>query len=225
MKLWGMFVYRCSWLLVTMLAKLMFRIRFEGQRYVPRRGPLIIASNHVSNLDPPLIGIAVPRYVRHMAKRELFKVGWLFAYMRSIGTILVDRGHGKQALLNAVDVLKGGDCVVIFPEGTRSPDGRLHKGHSGMILMALRAQSPIVPTVIFGSEKALAKGSKRLRSVPVTVRFGEPYSVVYSGDSESVPRDVLERECYAVMTRIEALLPAEMRPSAEDKLAWYGRAE
>jgi 1-acyl-sn-glycerol-3-phosphate acyltransferase len=225
MKLWGKFVYGFSWLLVTALAKLIFRIRFEGRRHVPRHGPLIIASNHVSNLDPPLIGIAVPRKVRHMAKRELFKVGWLFAYMKSIGTIMVDRGHGKQALLDAVEALKAGDCVVIFPEGTRSPDGRLQKGHSGVIIMAVRAKSPIVPTVIFGSEKALAKGSKRIRSVPVTVRFGEPYNVVYDGDSESVPRDVLLRESIAVMSRVEALLPEEMRPSAEEKLAWYGRAE
>jgi len=225
MKLWGKFVYGFSWLLITVLARLMFRIRFEGRRNVPPRGPLIIASNHVSNLDPPLIGIAVPRKVRHMAKRELFKVALLFAFMKSIGTIMVDRGHGKQALLDAVAALKSGDCVVIFPEGTRSPDGRLHKGHSGMIIMAVRAGSPVVPTVIFGSEKAMGKGSKRIRSVPVTVRFGEPYTVVYSGEGESVPRDVLERECFAVMSRIEALLPAEMRPTAEEKLAWYGRSE
>jgi hypothetical protein len=71
----------------------------------------------------------------------------------------------------------------------------------------------------------MGKGSKRIRSVPVTVRFGEPYTVVYSGEGESVPRDVLERECFAVMSRIEALLPAEMRPTAEEKLAWYGRSE
>jgi 1-acyl-sn-glycerol-3-phosphate acyltransferase len=225
MKLWGKFVYYFAWLLVTVPAKLVLHIRFEGRRNVPRHGPLIVASNHVSNLDPPLIGIAVPRFVRHMAKRELFKVGWLYAFMKSIGTIMVDRGHGKQALLDAVESLKSGDCVVIFPEGTRSPDGRLHKGHSGVIVMALRANSPIVPTVIFGSEKALAKGSSRIRSVPVTLRFGEPYTIAYEGEAELVPRALLDSECFKLMARIEALLPEQMRPSAEEKLEWYGRAE
>lgn len=223
MKLWGKIVYWLAWALVLAFGRLYLRIRFEGRRNVPRSGPLIIASNHVSNLDPPLIGIAVPRMVRHMAKRELFTVAWLYAFMKSIGTIMVDRGHGKQALLDAVEALKRGDCVVIFPEGTRSPDGRLHKGHSGVIVMALRANSPIVPTVIFGSEKALPKGSKRVHRVPVTVRFGEPYHIDYSGERDAVPREVMERECYAVMQRIEALLPEQMRPSTEDRRAWYGK--
>lgn len=189
---------------------------------MPRQGPLIVACNHVSHLDPPLVGAMIPRYVINMAKRELFKIGWLESFMSAIGTIMVDRGRGKQALLDGIAALKQSACLLIFPEGTRSLDGRLGRGHSGAIVMAIRAHSQIIPAAIVGSEKALAKGSKKLQNVPVEVRFGEPYTIEYSGDVEQIPRAVLDQECYRLMQRIEALLPDHMRPDPAQKQAWYG---
>jgi 1-acyl-sn-glycerol-3-phosphate acyltransferase len=220
---WGKFVYYCAWSLVLPSARLLLRFRIIGRQSVPRRGGLIIACNHVSHLDPPLVGVAVPRMVTHLAKRELFKLGWLERFMHSIGTILVDRGHAKQALLDGIAALQEGRCLVIFPEGTRSTTGRMLKGHSGAIVMAIRGQSPLLPTAIIGSDKALPKGSKKLHRVPVEIRFGAPYRVEYSGDAEQIPRELLERECYSLMQRIAALLPEEMHPTAEEKQQWYGQ--
>jgi 1-acyl-sn-glycerol-3-phosphate acyltransferase len=211
--------------LIWLVSKGMFRMRVEGQRNVPTRGGILICSNHLSHLDPPLVGTAAPRMVYHMAKRELFKVPGLAAWMRTIGTIMVHRGQGRQAIQDAVEYLRQGRAVVIFPEGTRSKTGVLMKGHSGAIVIAIAADVPVVPAVIIGSEKAMTKGSKAIKPVPIEVRFGEPYKIKYSGDRAQIPRDVLERELRFLMERIEKLLPAPMRPSAEDKAAWYPGAQ
>jgi 1-acyl-sn-glycerol-3-phosphate acyltransferase len=221
-SLWGRTYFWFARGILFALAKVLLRLRIEGRRNVPRRGPLIVACNHVSHLDPPVVGSSVPRLVINMAKRELFKIGWLEKFMGSIGTIMVDRGRGKQALLDGIEALKHGYCLMIFPEGTRSVSGVLSKGHSGAIVMAIRTGAPLLPAAIIGSEKALGKGTKRLRRVPVTVRFGEPYRIAYDGDVELVPRAVLDRECFLLMERIEALLPEQMRPTPEQKREWYG---
>lgn len=201
----------------------MFKLKVEGGRLVPRKGALLLASNHVSHLDPPLLGISCPRLVRHMAKKELFGVGILRWYMTNIGTIMVDRGNGRQALLDAVDALKQGDCVVIFPEGTRSTTGIMQQGRSGAVIIAIQSGCAIQPVAMIGSEKAMTKGSKKIKSVPVTVRYGEAYTIDYSGDRENIPKDVIRTETRVLMERIEALLPDHMRPSATEKEAWYGR--
>lgn len=199
----------------------MFRLRMENRDRVPRKGGVLVASNHVSHLDPPLVGISVPRFVQHMAKKELFKVPLLTFAMMQIKTILVHRGKGKQALLDAMDYIKQGSCVVIFPEGTRSKSGRLMKGHSGAIVIAIRTGCDIVPAAIMGSEKAMTKGSILIKPVKVVVRFGEPYKIEYSGDIEKIPRDVLERETYRMMEKIEELLPENMKAEPELKAEWY----
>lgn len=223
LSLWGKLVYNFAKVLTWLLAKLFFRFRVEGGQHVPRDVGILLTSNHVSHLDPPLVGTAVPRYVFHMAKRELFTVGWLMRFMRTIGTIMVDRGRGQQAVEDAIRYIKHGECVVIFPEGTRSTNGRLMKGRSGAVVIAIRTSCPIQPAVIIGSQKALTKGSKKIKPVPVTVRFGEPYEIDYDGDPEDIPRDVLRLETYKLMERIEALLPEDMKPSADEKQTWYAR--
>lgn len=219
---WGKLVFWLARANLWFWAKLLLRLRVEGRQHIPRQGPLLIVSNHVSHLDPPLVGVGVPRIVFHMAKKELF-VHWpLMWFMRTIGTIMVDRGQGKQALHDAVDYVKTGKCVIIFPEGTRSPNGVLSKGHSGAIVIAVRSGCTIVPAVITGSEKAMTKGSKMIRPVQVTVRFGPAYRVEYDGDLENIPRQFLHGETYRMMERIEQLLPAEMKPAADAKQRWYG---
>jgi len=212
------FTRGCIWL----LSKLLFRMKVEGSANVPRSGGVLICSNHVSHLDPPLVGTACPRMVFHMAKRELFKVPALHWYMGRIGTIMVHRGQGRQAINDAIDYLRKGRAVIIFPEGTRSKTGVLMQGHSGAIVIAISADAPLLPAVIIGSEKAMTKGSKAIKSVPVTVRFGEPYKIAYEGDRTHIPAEVKERELRLLMERIEALLPEYMRSSAEDKAEWYG---
>jgi 1-acyl-sn-glycerol-3-phosphate acyltransferase len=221
-NLWGKLLYYLSKGIVFAVAKLYFRLRIENQRNVPLRGPVMVASNHLSHLDPPLVGTAIPRLAQNMAKRELFTIKILDWYMRHIGTVIVNRSKGKQALLTAIEYLKQGACMIIFPEGTRSLTGQLGQGHSGAIVMALRTGCTVVPAAIIGSDQAMHKGSKGIRSHQITVRFGEGYKLAVVPEGEQIPRQVLERECYLLMERIAALLPENMRPSAEQKLAWYG---
>ncbi len=214
---WGKLVFWVARANLWFWAKLLLRLRVSGQQHVPCTGPTLIVSNHVSHLDPPLVGLAVPRMVFHMAKKELFVLPALMWFMRTIGTIMVDRGQGKQALIDAVEYLRNDACVIIFPEGTRSPTGVLSRGHSGAIVIAARSNCTIVPAAIMGSEKAMTKGSKLLKLVPVSVRFGEPYTIDYTGDPDDIPRELLRRETYKMMQRIEELLPPEMRPDGESR--------
>lgn len=218
----GKLLYYCSKGIVYAIAKLYLKLRAEEQRHVPLRGPVIVACNHISHLDPPLVGTCIPRLAQNMAKRELFSIKILDWYMRSIGTVIVDRGKGKQALLTAIELLKHGACIVIFPEGTRSVTGCLGQGHSGAVVMAMRTGCTIVPTVIIGSDKAMRKGTKGIRSHPVTVHFGEPYQLPLIAEQDKLPREVTERERHLLMERIEALLPQDMRPTLEQKREWYG---
>jgi len=218
----GRILYQIATFVLWVFALPLFRLSATGRGRVPRRGPLVVAANHISHLDPPLLGINVPRPVHNMAKKELFKLAFLDWFMRSIGTILVNRGQGQQAIADALDMLRAGECIVIFPEGTRSKSGVLSKGHSGAIVLAIKANCPLVPSAIVGSERAMTKGSFLIKPCKVTVHFGEPYTIEYSGDRERIPREVLDRECYKLMERIEALLPAHMRPSLDQKREWYG---
>lgn len=221
MSVGGKAVYWWARSAIWVLSKALFRMHAVGRRNVPRTGGVLICSNHVSHLDPPLVGTAAPRMVFHMAKRELFKVPALTWFMRQIGTIMVHRGQGRQAIQDAVEYLRKGRAVIIFPEGTRSRTGVLIKGHTGAIVIAVSADAPLLPTVIIGSEKAMTKGSKAIKPVPVTVKFGEPYTIAYDGDRTHIPKDVLERELRVLMEKIEALLPEHMKPSAEEKAGWY----
>jgi 1-acyl-sn-glycerol-3-phosphate acyltransferase len=209
--------------LVTMVAKPMFKLKTTGSENIPP-GSVLLASNHVSHLDPPLIAISIRRQIRHMAKKELFSNGFLRWYMTTIGTILVDRGNGKQALADAVAALREGSAVCIFPEGTRSKDGVLSRGRAGAVVIAIQADCPILPMAIIGSERAMTKGSSKIKAVPVSLAFGSPYKIDYAGDRENIPRDVIERETLELMARIEVLLPAHMRPSIETKRMWQERA-
>lgn len=218
---WQKLVYQFTRGNLWFWAKVLLRLRVEGSGNIPRKGPLVVASNHVSHLDPPLVGLSVPRCVFHMAKKELFVLKPLMVFMRTIGTIMVDRGQGRQALIDAIKYLDKGECIVIFPEGTRSPDGVLGQGRSGAVVIAIRGGCPIVPAAIIGSEKALTKGSKFIKLVPVTVKFGEPYRINYDGDLDQIPREVLRRETYELMERIEALLPDRMKPEQSKKAKWY----
>lgn len=219
----GLILYAFAKALLLLGGRLLFRLSATGTAAIPRLGGLLVASNHISHLDPPFVGISVPRPVQNMAKKELFKIGFLRWFMSTIGTILVDRGQGSQAVTDAVAAVKAGGCVVIFPEGTRSKSGVLSKGHSGAIVIAIRSGCPIVPAAIIGSDKAMGKGSKFIKPCKITVYFGEPYRIAYQGSTEQIPREVLERERFVLMQKIEALLPEHMRPSPEQKREWYGQ--
>lgn len=155
-----------------------FSLRTVQVDRVPSGGGLIIACNHASFLDPPIIGVAVPqRYVRFMARDTLFKnkiLGWL--YYR-FGVVPLDRTKGDVgAIKTAIRLLKDGQCVALFPEGTRTLDGNLQEAKGGIGFLIHKAGVPVVPAYIQGSYEALSKGGKKILRHPVTVFFGSPIS-------------------------------------------------
>lgn len=219
---WGGFVYWLAMQLARLTGRLVFHLRVEGRQNIPRSGPLLIVSNHLSHLDPPLVAAAFPRPVFCLAKQALFEVPFLRGVLRAVRTISVERGHLRGCIDDALAYLRQGQPVVIFPEGTRSRSGRLGRGLGGAVSLALQSACPILPVAIIGSEQALSKGSRWLRARPIQIRIGRPFSLPASGDGAPPPRELVRAATVRLMEQIEALLPAQMRPTAEEKARWYG---
>ncbi|WP_184583610.1 lysophospholipid acyltransferase family protein [Lipingzhangella halophila] len=157
-------------------------LRVEGTHHIPRQGPVILAANHLSNIDPLFIGVAVPRQVVFIAKRELFAEGNVAQRaftraLRAIGQLSIDRHPGqssREAMEESLRVLKEGTAFGIFPEGTRSPDGRLHRGQTGLAWLALSSGAPVVPVALSGTNRILPAGARLPAFRRIGVRFGPP---------------------------------------------------
>ena len=175
------------WVVKALLSPIFFflwRVRVEGRRHVPRRGPVILAPNHTSFCDSLFLPLVLRRRVTFVAKSEYFdswKTAWFF---RAVGQIPMRREGGsasERALAAARDVLEAGHVLGIYPEGTRSPDGRLYRGHTGVARLALQCQVPVVPVALLGTPKVQPQGSLWLRPLRrVTVRFGEPLPLAHA---------------------------------------------
>ncbi|WP_300264707.1 1-acyl-sn-glycerol-3-phosphate acyltransferase [Microbacterium sp.] len=199
------------------LTRTIYRPRVEGRDNVPLDGPVIFASNHLSFIDSVAIPVAAPRPVHFLAKSSYFEgTGFTGAVMRtffqSIGAIPVRRGAG-QAALDALDqqrqLLDDGLAVALYPEGTRSTDGRLYKGRTGVAFLALQTGAPVVPVGLIGTDKAMPKGAKMpsMRE-RITVRFGEPIDVSVHGAPNSGKARRLATD--QIMASIHALSGQEL---------------
>jgi 1-acyl-sn-glycerol-3-phosphate acyltransferase len=181
------------------IMRLFFRVmgdwKVEGGENVPARGALILAPNHLSFLDPPLIGCALDRTAWFMAKAELFRIrplGWFFSALRAYP---VQRGVGDRAALKrTLAMLARGDAVTLFPEGTRSQSGDLGEAEVGIGMIALRSGAPIVPVAILGTDGVLPRGARWFRKGRIRVRFGKPLQI-------SAPDGRAGREEYAAVAR------------------------
>jgi 1-acyl-sn-glycerol-3-phosphate acyltransferase len=150
-----------------------FRMERIGREHLPRAGPLLLASNHRSFLDPFVIGMLVRRPVYYFAKRELFEKRWQAWVLNALGAFPVDRGAGdREAMATAREILARGDCVVVFPEGTRVRPGPLGSPHRGIGRLALESGAPVAPIAVIGTED-VRKGW-RIRPRKVRVRAGAP---------------------------------------------------
>lgn len=175
------------------LVLLLYRPRIEGSRNVPKRGPVIFASNHLSFVDSIVIPIAAPRPIRFLAKSSYFDgtgfTGWLSrTFFHSIGAIAVERGAGaaaQAALDQGRRILDAGEAFALYPEGTRSLDGRLYKGRTGVAWLALTTGATVVPVGLVGTQEIQPVGAKLPRIRPVTVRFGEPLDLSHHGAATS----------------------------------------
>ncbi len=194
------------------LGRLVYRPTIEGVRHVPASGPVLLASNHLSFCDSVVIPLAVPRRVRFPAKAEYFegrgpKGALSRATFTALGAVPVRRGAGREAV-EALDVglraLKDGEAFAIYPEGTRSRDGRLYRGRTGVAYLALMSGAPVVPVALSGTERIQPVGAKLPRISPIRVRFGAPldFSIGYDHLKPGRARRVVTDE---IMSAIHAL--------------------
>ena len=194
------------------LAKLYWRPRIEGLENIPSTGPVIMASNHLSFADSMVIPFFVPRKVVFLAKEDYFtgtgiKGALVRGWFEGIGMVPVDRDDTKAALASldiALAVLRRGEAFGIYPEGTRSRDGRLYRGRTGVAHLALTSGAPVVPVGLTGTEHIQPVGSTLPRRAVVTVRFGEPLR--FEGRYDGVPAGRARREVTdVVMNEIQKL--------------------
>ena len=152
---------------IRIIGTVVWRLRAYGTENVPMSGPLLVACNHVSNLDPPLMGSCCPRQISYMAKKELFEIPILGPAIAAVGAYPVDReGSARAAIKRSLEVLDEGGCVGIFPEGGRNVDGD-KEPRTGIALLASLSKAPVVPACIVGSGQA-----NRLHQIKVA--FGKP---------------------------------------------------
>ena len=206
---------------------LLWRVRVEGREHVPSHGPAVLAANHQSFCDSFFLPLVLRRRVTYVAKAEYFdrwRTAWFF---RAAGQIPMNRQGGsasQRALDTATTVLAGGGLLAIYPEGTRAPDPRLHRGHTGVARLGLGCDVPVIPVGILGTRDIQPPGSRLMRPFrTVTVRFGSPLEFaraptdpgtatpkVQTGDSRQADDAALLRELTdSLMTEIAHLSDQE----------------
>ena len=207
-----MILWRLIRVVVRIIVAIASDVHTVGRQNVPETGPLIIASNHLSWTDVPIIPAFLKRRVVYMGKEETFKGkgGWL---VRFLGAFPVKRGEAdRQSLRTAEEQLKAGRILSIFPEGTRSKLHTLGQAHAGLGMIALRSGAPVLPVAIYGSEKSFKKFRPR-----ITIIFGEPMILTPKG--KKITREDIDQSTEQVMLRISSMLPPEYRGVYAEKLA------
>jgi 1-acyl-sn-glycerol-3-phosphate acyltransferase len=192
------------WIIVT-LFKLLVHIDVEGMENFPQSGPLLLVSNHLNILDAPIALIFIPRrmttFVKSKWKRPPFN--WLMACM---GDVIYANKADHRALNEGIKVLQSGRVLALAPEGTRSRTGGLGKGQAGVVLLALKANAPILPTAAHGQEQAM-RYWKRFRRVPIQIRVGQLIEL----PPGKANREQLEMFTQQIMIAIARLLPSDYR--------------
>jgi 1-acyl-sn-glycerol-3-phosphate acyltransferase len=191
--------------LAKLLAKIFFRFRVIHPERLPQSGGLILAANHQSYFDPPLVGICSKRAVHYLARKTLMEWPFFGPLFPDMNVIPVDRdGNDMSALKTVIRKVKEGEGVVLFPEGTRSRDGKLQPGQAGVGLVIAKTLAPVVPVRIFGSYEAFPRGSKGVKFRPVRVVIGEPIHFTKE-DVANADRDTYRQLSQRVMDAIAKL--------------------
>jgi 1-acyl-sn-glycerol-3-phosphate acyltransferase len=203
--------YRIAHLFVRVYSRLICRLNVIGREHIPERGPFLLVTNHLSSVDPPLVTGLIPTRLKAtgmaaMAHRNDFLIGWMIDRM---GVVWVRRGQSdRRALRQALDILASGRPFGLAPEGTRSNTGALIEGKSGAAFLAIKAGVPILPVVVWGTEKVFPS-LRRLRRATVQVRLSPPFSLP---PRDNVPRSEHVRHCTdLIMTRLASMLPETYR--------------
>jgi 1-acyl-sn-glycerol-3-phosphate acyltransferase len=185
-----------------------FRGDTEGIENFPPHGGYIVAANHASHLDPPIVGLHLPRQVCFFARKTLWKPGIAAWWLDAVGCIPVDRDGGTDvaAIKRVLQALKSEKVIILFPEGTRSTDGTLQSPKPGIGLLACRAQVPVVPARVFGSYEAFGRGGKLRLGSPVSVTYGKPLLPI-DYDDPSAGKERYLRAAQRIMAAIAKLEP------------------
>ncbi|HXR48570.1 MAG TPA: lysophospholipid acyltransferase family protein [Candidatus Limnocylindrales bacterium] len=167
--------YRLGWTFFRVWYATYFRWRVFNPERVPETGAVILASNHASFLDPPLVGAGLKRGINYMARESLFRFPGIGALLRSWSAVPVDRDGGGAAGLKAIlDRLLAGGGIILFPEGTRTRDGNLQPARSGIGLVVIKSAAPVVPVRVFGTYAAYGRHIKFPRPKRIAVKYGQP---------------------------------------------------
>ncbi len=209
------FTYYFWYTVSKTIARLFFSFRVLYPERIVEKGPLILASNHQSYFDPPLVGICSRRGVYYLARKTLLQIPLLGKLLPHINVILVDRdGNDMSALKSVIRTVKSGNAVVLFPEGTRSIDGNLQPAKAGIGLVIAKTRAPVQPVRIFGSYEAFPKGSDKISLTPITVVVGETIHFtdadlnpsLHGNDERALYQSLSDRVMAAIA---ELQLPAE----------------
>lgn len=198
--------YRFVRAVVVGFCKLFWRVSVEGLEHVPREGAYVLAPVHRSNIDTLVVAAVTTRRLRYMGKSSLWKFAWIGRVLSALGAFPVNRGTAdREALRQCIEVIRGGEPLVVFPEGTRQSGPVVQPLFEGAAYVATRTGVPIVPVGIGGSEAAMPKGSKLLRPVKVHVVVGEPLHPAPPGPSGRAPRSAVHDLTEQLAERLQAL--------------------
>ena len=206
-------VYWLTRNLARLMLHLLFGFRVVDAHKIPREGPVMLAANHFSLLDPIAVGASLPRRITFMARSEPFRMPVLSWLLPRLGVIPVDRGASDiTAIKAAIRTLEAGKTFGIFPEGTRGRDGKLKPFKTGAAAIALRTGATIVPVGVVGSYEAWPAGKKIFFRRPVTVVFGDPIAV----DKQKADREILESLTLKLQDSVQQLLPLRNHAASSD---------
>lgn len=199
--LYGIFHY-----ITLVIYDMCFRGEVAGLEHIPRHGPFIVASNHASHLDPPVVGAMVPRQMAFFARKTLWKPGLASWWLDGVGTIPVDRDGGSDvsAIRRVLQTLQKGKALILFPEGTRSPDGQLQPAKPGVGLIACKTQAPVLPARIFNSNEAFGRSNRLRPGTPISVVFG-PVLAPSEYDDPQAGKERYQRASERIMAAIARL--------------------
>jgi 1-acyl-sn-glycerol-3-phosphate acyltransferase len=208
-------VYFAGWVGFRVLYQFYFGWRVFNAERVPLSGPVILASNHMSFLDPPLVGAGIRRGINYLARESLFRfpvLGWILHRWQ---TVPVDRdGGGAKGLKAILDRLLDGGAIILFPEGTRSRDGKIQPARSGIGLTVIKSQAPVIPVRVFGTFEAFGRHMRVPRPSRVAVKYGSPMHFVQLRAEAKVcskPRlkEIYQEVANQIMAAIARLEPCE----------------
>lgn len=206
-------VYVIVWWFSNLIFRTVFRARYFNAERVPKDGPVILASNHASYMDPPFVGSGIRRPVNYLARDTLFHYRLTNFFLKRLLCVPVDReGAGAAGLKGIFDRLSAGGVILLFPEGTRSSDGKLLPARAGVGLTVIKSEAPVIPIRIFGSYEAYNRRMLIPRPRRVMVKYGKPLDIAdlraeVKTCSKQRVKEIYQEVANRIMREIEAMEP------------------